>query len=420
MKSWMLVFSFVAGIACGPGLAVGAGVAGTVADSTAPRTLEDYLSLARRANVTTRVAATRAVAARERVGVAKGYPDPTLAYGYYAAPEAMEGRQEIILQQEIPFPGKRGLRGEVAARQAGMASRMADAMVLEVELDVKMAFYQYVGLAETARVLEAEVDLLGRMRGVAQVRYESGTAEQQEVLKVEVALSRLADETTLNRREIAAVRARLNELIAREASSPLPAPAWSVPDMSAIDHAAIADTALIRRPEIAGAREEIAMAEASRRLAKREFIPDFMLGVDYEFGADDEDWWELMAGVNLPIWIGKRRAMVREAEAMRESAEYRLQEETLRILREVETAAVRARAARERLERFDNAILPLAEQAFSASEAGYRTGRVDFLDYLDSERMLLEARKDYAMVIADLGMQMAALERAIGSDGGGK
>lgn len=401
-------------------LAAASAGAQPVSDAAGPRTLEEYLALARAANPTVRVATSRARAATERVGVARGQPDPLIMYGYYVAPDAMQGRQEFELRQEIPFPGKRGLRGEVASRQAGMAASMAGVTAVDIDFEVKMAFYRYVGLTETARVLEAETALLGRMRDVAQIRYASGTAEQQEVLKTELSLSQIADETTLNRREIEATRARLNELVGRGANAPLPGPSWVLPDVSAIDRVALADSALAWRPEIAGAREEIAMAEASRRLAKREYLPDLMLGVDYEFGGGGQGWWELVAGVNLPIWIGKRRAMVREAEAMRESAEFRLEEETLRTTSEVEAAAVRARAARERLERFQDSILPLAEQSFASSEAGYRAGRVEFLDYLDSERMLLEMRKDYAMVIADLGMQMAALERAVGSDLGGK
>lgn len=391
-----------------------AGISGAESGTLAPSTLDEYLELARASNAGVASIVASARASRERVGVAKGYPDPRLLYGYYTSPDEMKGRQEIILQQEIPFPGKRGLRGEVASREASMAERMSDAMTLEVDFEVKMAFYQYVGLTEIGHVLGSEAELLRRMRDVATVRYESGTAEQQDVLKVELTLSRLADETTMNRRDIAATRARLNELIGREATSSLPDPIWSPPDVTMIDRAALADSALVHRPEIAGARQEIAMAEASRRLAKREFIPDFMLGVNYEFGADEEDWWELMAGINIPIWIGKRRAMVREAEAMQKSAEYRMREETLRTLSEVEAATVRARAARERLERFENAILPQAEAAFASSEASYRTGRVDFMDYLDSERMLLEMRRDYAMVRADFGMQLAALERAVG------
>lgn len=395
-------------------ISVHAGFSAAESGITTPSTLDEYLELARVSNAGIASIVEGARASRERVGVVKGYPDPMLFYGYHIASEAIKGRQEIILQQEIPFPGKRGLRGEIASREASMAERMSDAMVLEVDFDVKMAFHQYAGLTEVARVLANEADLLRRMRDVARVRYESGSAEQQDVLKVELALSRLADEATVNRREIEATRARLNELIGREATSPLPDPIWALPDVSVIHRVALADSALLHRPEIASARQEIAMAEASRRLAKREYIPDFMLGVNYEFGTDEDDWWELMAGINLPIWIGKRRAMVREAEAMQKSAEYRMREETLRTLSEVEAATARARAAHERLERFENAILPQAEAAFVSSEASYRTGRVDFLDYLDSERMLLEMRRDYAMVRADLGMQLAGLERAIG------
>ena len=386
--------------------------------SSSPVTLTDYLDLARANNPAIGSSSARARAAHERIGVARGFPDPTLAYGYYVAPDAMKGRQEIILQQEFPFFGKRGLRGEVASREAAMTSRMTEAMGLDVALDVQVAFYRLVGLTETARVLESDAELLRRMRDVAQVRYASGGAEQQELLKVDLSLSRLADETSLNRREIAATRARLNELIGREATAPLPDPEWTMPDASVIDRVAVPDSALMHRPEIAGAKEQLAMSNASRRLAKRDYIPDFMLGVDYEFAGRDDGWWELMAGINLPIWLGKRRAMVREAEAVQTSAEYRLKEETLKTLREVEEAAQRARVARERLERFQTSILPQAEAVFASSEAGYRTGRVDFLDYLDSERMLLEMRKEYAMVIADFGMQVAALERAIGFDRG--
>jgi outer membrane protein TolC len=383
------------------------------ADTTSPRTLEEYLRLAHAANAGLHAATFRAAGAKERVAATGALPDPTLQYGYYVSPDPLKGRQELILAQEFPFFGKRGLRRDVSASDARIEAHNVRATALDIDVDVKSAFYQYVGLSETARVLRSESDLLRRMRDVAQVRYASGSSEQQELLKIELSLSRLADEATLNARDIASTRALLNELIGRTASSPLAGPEWSIPDVTAIDALALPDSARARRPEMAVAREQLQRAQASQRLARKEYIPDIMLGVDYEFGAGQDGWWELMAGVNLPIWIGKRRAMVREADAMQQSAHYELQAATLRTDREVEDAAARARAARERFDRFKGAIIPQAEAAFASSEAGYRTGRVGFLDYLDSERALLETRRDYAMVIAELGMQMAALERAV-------
>ncbi|HEU4363877.1 MAG TPA: TolC family protein [Candidatus Krumholzibacteria bacterium] len=383
-------------------------------DTVAPRTLEEYRALSRAANPSVRAAMSGARAATERVGVARGYPDPFLMYGYYVAPDPMQGRQELELRQEIPFPGKRGLRGDVAAREADMIARSADALALDVDFEVAEAFYEYVRASEVGRVLEDERGLVIRMRDVTRVRYSSGTAEQQEVLKLELALSQIDDARTMNEHERDHAGLRLNELTGRDARAPLAAPEWTTPDPSALEAMAISDSALVHRPEMAAARAGLERAQAARKLAGREYIPDFMLGVMFEYGADRDEEWEVLAGVSLPIWLGKRRAMVRETEAMREAARHALQAEELRVRRDVEDALHAMYSARERLERFEQLILPQAEQAFESSEAGYRAGRVDFMDYLDSERMLLAMRKEYYGVVAELGMRVAALERALG------
>jgi outer membrane protein TolC len=399
-----------------------------VPDSVSPKTLDDYLQLARSANAGLQAASYRALAARERAGVEGSMPDPTFIYGNYVAADdgpahdpPMKGRQELILMQEIPFFGKRGLRSDVASLDADAIQHEARTAMLEVEMEVKRAFYSYVNHAELARVIHEEAAVLERMREVVQVRYGSGLAEQQDVLKIELVRAQLDNELAWHHRELGMERARLNELIGRGATSPLPDPVWSVPAFDVARAEALADSAVARRPEVAAAARSVESAEASRRLAKREFIPDFMLGAKYEFGGGSHelgeemgDWWEVMAGVNLPLWFGKRNAMEREATALRTSAEYRVRAETLRTEREVEEATLHVQAAQERVGNFETHILPRARQTLESSEAGYRAGRVEFLDYLDSQRTLLALRKEYYEMVMDLGMQIAMLERALG------
>jgi outer membrane protein TolC len=381
-----------------------------------PDTLGEYLALARANNAGTAAAVASARAARERVGAVKGYPDPALLYGYYvASPESemMKGRSELLLMQKIPFPGKRGLRGDVAVREAAMAERGSESIALDLDYEVKVAFYEFVRVVEVESVLVREHQVLRSMRDVARVREAAGTAPQQDVLKIDLAIAEIENEVTMVERDELRMRARLNELVGRHAHEPLPVPSWSIPGAELAEATALADTALARRPELAATTSELEAAELSRRLAKREYIPDFMVGAKWEFGADMDDTWELMAGIDLPIWIGKRRAMVREAEAMQESARLRLRADSLRVHREMEDAVHGVRSARDRLARFEERILPRAQQAFQSSEAGYRAGRVEFIDYIDSQRMLLAVRREYFGAIAELGMEVAALERAI-------
>jgi hypothetical protein len=109
------IFFLLLGLGAGPGVSLGADAP---ADTTAPRTLDDYLRLARVANAGLQAANFRALGAKEGVGAAGALPDPTLRYGYYVSPDVMKGRQELILAQEFPFFGKRGLRKDVSSSDA--------------------------------------------------------------------------------------------------------------------------------------------------------------------------------------------------------------------------------------------------------------------------------------------------------------
>lgn len=371
-----------------------------------------------------------AVAARERIGVARGYPDPAVLYGYYLDADesghvpSMKGRSELTLMQEIPFFGKRGMRGEVASSEAAVASRVGDAALLELEYQVKVGFFELARTHEVARVLEQERALIEQMRDVSFSRYSSGTAEQYEVLKLDMTVAQIDDQITMNEHDLAMASARLNEWIGRDAASPLPSPRWQIPGEPEIEDTAVVDSAIAHRPEVASAQAEIDAAESSRCLAGREYFPDLVLGVQWEFGGEEDalgnqmgDSWEVLAGISLPLWIGKRRAQSREADARAASAQHGLEAVHLRVARDVEESRHGVMSAWERLERFDREILPRAEQAFRSTEAGYRAGRADLLDYLDSERMWLGMRKEYYGVAAELGAQTAALERALGRTG---
>jgi cobalt-zinc-cadmium efflux system outer membrane protein len=81
---------------------------------------------------------------------------------------------------------------------------------------------------------------------------------------------------------------------------------------------------------------------------------------------------------------------------------------------DVQEASISLQTARRTLELYRTELIPQAEARFSASEAGYRTGRVDFMDLLESERFLLGAKIMAAMAEGTLGMQAARLERAVG------
>ncbi|MDH3197682.1 MAG: TolC family protein [Candidatus Krumholzibacteria bacterium] len=395
------------------------------------QTLDAYVALALAHNPALASASWRAQAAREHAGAAGARPDPMVMGGYFVeTPETRVGPQEwgVTLSQRLPFFGKLGAESGAAAHSADAAAQDVRERRLDVVFEVTRWYHEYYRLSEVRRVLAEERDLLERMQDVAQVRYASGRVGQQDVLKAQLAFSQVEDEIELVARGLVTARARLNELIGRHADAPLAEPVRAVPDAAAVEARfalASPDTALARRPELFAAASRVAGAREAARGARRSYYPDLTLGVQYVNvspggmpGTPDagKDIVQVVAGINLPLWFGKLGARVRQADAQvaREQSERRATE--LRVRSEIEDAVEKVRTARERLTLYEGVMLPQAEQTFAASEVAYQTGTVGFLDYLDSERMLLSVRKRYYQVVADLGVQIAYMDRALGRE----
>jgi outer membrane protein TolC len=364
-------------------------------------------------------------ASLESPAQAKALPEPVFSFGYFlSSPETRVGPQEwtFRLSQKLPFFGKQGLKGDIATTEAEVWGQTYDARTLDLIRDVKHAYYEYYRVHEVIRITEEERHVLGEMQNIAQVKYASGTATQQDVLKAQLALSRLDDRLTTLRRDLVSVTARLNDLLNRPPTAALAEPHFDEPLIDLTDVDALVERALAGRPDAAVADLNIEKAELSRSLAKRQYYPDLTLAVNYvtvrerpvPVEDNGKDILHVGASISLPIWYGKLGAAVKESEARIAVARHQRIGLWTRVRNEVRDAYSRVESARELVALHRDVIIPQAEQTFLASQTGYQTGRVDFLDLLDSERMLLSVRHTYFALVADLGKQAADLERTLG------
>jgi cobalt-zinc-cadmium efflux system outer membrane protein len=59
-------------------------------------------------------------------------------------------------------------------------------------------------------------------------------------------------------------------------------------------------------------------------------------------------------------------------------------------------------------------VLPTAQRAYEATEEGYRQGKFDYLDALDAQRTLFEAKVRYVSSLTTYHRSRASIERLIG------
>ncbi len=172
------------------------------------------------------------------------------------------------------------------------------------------------------------------------------------------------------------------------------------------------------------ARLGIEKAEHEKSLARLDYFPDFTFGMEYiQVGSghtamsnDGQDAWMAKIAVNVPIQHGKLRAQTKEKEAKLEGSKKNYESVENSIIFEVEDLYFKITTYQDIISLYATALIPQTEQSFQAAKTAYETGKVDFLNWLDSERALLQTRLAYYKAIVDYQKSIAYLEKVLGKE----
>lgn len=346
--------------------------------------------------------------------------DPTLSYGFAPLSIGSDVRfgQEIQLSQGLPFPGKRNLRGSIAEAEAEATRGEWHSAQLRLALMASTLFDELFVVDRSLETNAEHLALLSSLEQSAEAQYVAGRASQQDALQAEVELSRVLQDRLALESARERLRAQLNALLHRPPSAQLPSPpkALEQPGRPSKSSEALQEEALRQRPELASLRARLGGSDAAVALAKREYLPDFMLMGSYNNMFMDKPH-QFMAGVavNLPILTGKRRAAIEEAEGERR----RLRQEELALLDELRAEVAQALSRLDEAYRSDallhQRLLPAARDQLAAARAGFEAGKNNFQTLLEAERSLRNIQLQIHESSAAIHTRHAELARALGS-----
>jgi cobalt-zinc-cadmium efflux system outer membrane protein len=374
-----------------------------------------------RRNPTLRAAQQAWRAALARFPQVTALEDPSLAYAVGPRTLAAGGAdpsQSLLLRQAIPFPGKLGLRGEVALAEAEVAAHEYEAARLRLATMASLVFDDYYLAERALEVNHHHRAVLRELRAVATARYEAGAVSAQAPLQAEFELASLVRVRATLHANRAVTRAQLNALLHRPPERPLPPPpaTLAVPDGPTPSRAQARAAALDGRPELRAAAARVRAGEASVGLARREFLPDFGVMAGYNgFMEDPERRPMLGVEVHVPLQLGRRRAALDEARAQLARAESERSglEDEVRLA--VETGAERVEEARRALALYRDRLVPAARDQLEAARAAFETGQESFIAVLSAEEDLREVELGEYAALADLDRRWALLRSATGA-----
>ena len=367
-------------------------------------------------------------AASHRVAPAGALDDPMLEAGFANLPidSLRFNREDMTMKmlgiaQRLPYPGKRGLRQDVASKDAEAVAYASTETVNRVVREVKMSYYDLALINRSIELVARNKSIVEQLLRIAEARYSVGQGAQADVLKAQTQLVKMTEELVKMNRERRVMEADLNKILGRTGDPLRPKTEMPGVEEVPLHIEALQETALRERPQLLGLRAIIDKNQRALDLARKDYYPDFDVRLSYgqrEKSIADmprPDMISLSVAINLPIWrTQKLEPKIAEAQAMREQAISVLQAQQNELAAKLRQQVAIAEQSRESAKLYESGILPQARLAFESTLSAYRVNRVDFLTLLDSQMAVLNYEVNHAGVVVSYNKALAEIDQLVG------
>lgn len=368
-------------------------------------------------------AETKWKAATYRIGQAKSLPDPMVMVGYqnegwdrYTYGEMQGAQWMYALSQMFPFPGKRGLKGDMAARDSESSEAMYRAQRLRTVASVKELYYDLFLAYKNIDILGGTSALFSRIEDAALARYSSGMATQQEVLMAQTEKYMLLEKETMLRQKVRSLEAMLNAAAGRDAIVPLGRPAELSPTPFNHSLEELQETAGRQSPEIDSRGRMADAARARVSMAEKEFFPDVTVAASvFTRTGPFEDMWSVTATFNIPLYFGAKQQAVAEARSLSTGARHDLVAARVMISSGVKDNYSMLTAAEKLMELYKSGLIPKTDQDFKLALSGYVSGKVEAITVINRLKALLDFETLYWGQLVTREKAIARLEALTGA-----
>jgi outer membrane protein, heavy metal efflux system len=363
-------------------------------------------------------------AARQRPTQESSLPDPMLSFGYTSVgnplPGAGLGTQPlsnlgVMYSQELPFPGKLKLRGEMASKEAEASFQQYQAVQLNVISRLKLAYYRLQYAHAAADLLTRNRDLLSKLVSVTEARYSVGKAAQQDVFKAQVQVSIIETRLVKLEQERVAGEAEINSILGRRPGTPVGRPEDAAPKeltatLDELFASAAQNSPMLRRDQKMIERSALAVNSA-----RKEYYPDLTLTGGYFNQGSMPPMYQFQASFKVPLYFWrKQRAGVNEQVSNLSQAKRTYESTDQSLHARIQEDFTMAQASLKLMTLYRQTVVPQGNLALESSLATYETGTVDFLSVLTNFTTVLDYEMNYYEEALNYALALSRLEEMTG------
>lgn len=357
-------------------------------------------------------------AAQARPVQARSLPNPmaSVVYTNDGVSPSLGARDMTTLafmaSQDLPFPGKRRLKGEIRTVEAGQFGQQVERTNLSLAAAVKRAYYGLLLARHRLDLIREQEEIWKQIESVARARYSVGQGAQQDVLRVQIEVTRIEQLWAEQAAEAEIRVAEINRLLSRQATSPLETPGRLGLTPLEGDLESLVKWVSDISPELKSARLSIDKNTLGVSLAQKEFKPDFNLQAAYMNRGGLDPMLLAGVGLSLPIYRSRLQGALTEARAQLRSSQSLVQSVELQLRFRTQERVTQIRTTERISKLYSQGIVPQDRMSVDAAIANYQTGKVPFIAVLEALTTLYNDRGTLLTLLANHEKIRASLEEA--------
>jgi outer membrane protein TolC len=364
-------------------------------------------------------------AARQRPSQERSLPDPMLSVGYtsvgYPYPGAGLGREVTanigtMVSQEMPFPGKRPLRGAIAENEASAELEQYRAVRLSVIARLTQAYHELHHANVSITFTKRYQELLQNMLKIMEARYSVGRAPQQDIFKAQTQYSIFATQLLRYEQERISKTIAINALLNRPQGSPVDVPEevpvgdFNTPLDSLLERARLA-------PMLAKEQKMVQRSELAQDLARKNRLPDYTVAGGYYNQGSMAPMWQVRLDIKIPAYARtKQAAELTERGYQVSEARHNYEAANVSVESQIRDAHTLAVTSRQLVDLYSKSVIPEAQLALESSMTAYETGTMEFLPVFSNFMNLAEYELMYHEEIMRFHVALARLEELTGGE----
>jgi|FLOH01.1.fsa_nt_gi outer membrane protein, heavy metal efflux system len=402
---------------------------GSAQENSFKSVLKSFIDTALKDNPEIKEFQNRIKAAEEVPSQVSSLDDPILQFQLMNLPvDTFDFSQENMTQklfslsQKLPYPGKLGLKVEIAEKNVDISEQDLEEVRLAITRDVKLAFYELCFVLEATNITQENKTLLEQFIIIAESKYSVGKGLQQDVLKAQVELSKIMERLIELQKLSGFEKAKLNSLMNLLPQAPLTIPHGIVKTNFNFTVEKLQATAEKHRPLLSKILSIKERYGSSKKLAEKEYYPNFNVGFKYgqregNSQIDRADFVSAFVGINIPIWYKtKQSRRVSETAYKVEMAGETYNRAKNQIFLKIKELVDKEQQGNKTLQLIAQGILPQARQSLESALAGYSVDKVDFLTLLSNQVTMFNWQIRYHRELTDYEKNLAEVEHSAGKN----